>query len=310
MSVALQILASTFIGALITSPPLTLDINDTNPNLNINFYYLDNSIDTKDNNNDYFVIGGVCDNKLSTSVYSYVYEFSFNVNNISSNEYVSSLNFLSITPYSSTYNPRHNDNIDIGIMIYFDVDNSEDDLTYGLRVYTPFGSNPENGNVLFNQLGLNILNVFSSESLMYNNTNSGSDYVNKFLQNPNVDFSKLNYINNGNYYASTIIFKSDFNYYQESDYTNFECIFQFYSNYTHIVSTYEDGYNQGYDVGYNNGLNDGFNQNPNLINSFNIAFNGIKNVLDLEIFPNFKISYALGFACMVMIIRFALSFFH
>lgn len=309
MSIALQILASSFIGALITSPPLTLDINETNPNLNLNFYYLDNSIDTKANNNDYFVIGGVCDSKLTTSVYSYVYEFSFNVNTLTSNEYVSSLNFLSITPYSSTYNPRHNDDIDIGVMIYFDEDNNEDDLSYGLRVYAPFGSNPEYGNVLFNQLGLNILNIFDSESLMYNDVD-GSAYVNKFLQNPNVDFSKLHYINNGNYYeSSVIIFKNDFNYDKESDYTTFNCIFQFYSNFKLLTSSYDDGYNQGYDTGYNVGLDAGLNQNPNLVNPFFIAFNGINAFMNLEIFPNFKIGYLVGFSIVVGLVSFVLHFF-
>lgn len=308
MSVALQILASTFIGALVTSPPLTLDTDVDKP-LNLNFYYLDNSIDTKDNNNDYFVIGGVCDNKLSTSIYSYVYEFSFNVNTLSLNEYVSSLNFLSITPYSSTYNPRHDDNIDIAIMIYFDEDNNEDDLSYGLRVYTPFGSHPEFGNVLFNQLGLNILNIFNSESLMYNNTAGGPDYVNKFLLNSNVDFSKLDYVNNGNYYSSTIIFNSGFTYDKESDYTSFNCVFQFYSNFKGLSSSYEDGYNKGYDSGYNVGYSSGISQNPNLINPFALVFSGINNILSIEIFPNFKLLYVVGFGLFVGLLIFILGFF-
>lgn len=85
---------------------------------------------------------------------------------------------------------------------------------------------------------------------------------------------------------------------------------ELWRNYTQVdLDNNQDWYQTGIKDGYDKGFLDG--QSSKIVdNPINIAFNGIKNVLDIEIFPHFKLSYALGFSCMVMIVRFALSFFH
>lgn len=65
-------------------------------------------------------------------------------------------------------------------------------------------------------------------------------------------------------------------------------------------------YQQGYTDGYNKGTSESLNN----INPLMLAFNGISKVLNLEIFPNFKIAYIVAFSLLVMLVRFALSFFH
>lgn len=71
---------------------------------------------------------------------------------------------------------------------------------------------------------------------------------------------------------------------------------------------YENGKTSGYQDGYNKGFNDG--SNANKVNPFLIAFDGIKGLFDIEIFPNFKIGYAVGFGMFCMLIHFVLGFFH
>ena len=66
----------------------------------------------------------------------------------------------------------------------------------------------------------------------------------------------------------------------------------------------------GFDNGYKSGYSDGVKKNLDTVNPITLAFNGIANVLNIEIFPGFKLAYGVMFALMVMLVRFALSFFH
>ena len=71
---------------------------------------------------------------------------------------------------------------------------------------------------------------------------------------------------------------------------------------------YENGKTSGFQDGYNKGFNDALDGKK--LNPFLIAFDGIKGLFDIEIFPNFKIGYAVGFGMFCMLIRFVLGFFH
>lgn len=71
---------------------------------------------------------------------------------------------------------------------------------------------------------------------------------------------------------------------------------------------YENGKTSGFQDGYNKGFNDGVAGKK--LNPFLIAFDGIKGLFDIEIFPNFKIGYAVGFGMFCMLVRFVLGFFH
>ncbi len=98
-----------------------------------------------------------------------------------------------------------------------------------------------------------------------------------------------------------------------SNYDSFSYSFNYRELWRDSTQTAINDNQQWYDIGIKDGYDKGFldGQSSKIVaNPINIAFNGIKDILDIEIFPLFKLSYALGFACMVMIIRFALSFFH
>mgnify|MGYP007121623341 CR=1 FL=1 len=100
---------------------------------------------------------------------------------------------------------------------------------------------------------------------------------------------------------------SDKTYYINVDLKNLLEEASFFSIEKYNVA-YENGKTSGYKDGYNKGYNDGISGKN--INPFLIAFDGIKGCFDIEIFPNFKIGYAVGFGMFCLLIRFVLGFFH
>lgn len=75
-----------------------------------------------------------------------------------------------------------------------------------------------------------------------------------------------------------------------------------------VSAIYEDttaAYNEGYRVGYNYGVEKGLNGS----NPFTLVFSGINNLLSIEIFPNFKLIYVVGFGLFVGLLIFILGFF-
>lgn len=70
---------------------------------------------------------------------------------------------------------------------------------------------------------------------------------------------------------------------------------------------YKGGYDTGFNIGYEQGFNEGSSaHSPNIIE---YAFSGVASLLDIEIFPDFKLIYVAGFGLFVMLVRFALGFF-
>ena len=76
-------------------------------------------------------------------------------------------------------------------------------------------------------------------------------------------------------------------------------------NLSNVYNAEKNGFDKGREVGFNEGLKKSLND----VNPITLAFNGISNVLNIEIFPGFKLAYGIMFALMVMLVRFALSFF-
>lgn len=75
-----------------------------------------------------------------------------------------------------------------------------------------------------------------------------------------------------------------------------------------VSAIYENtsaAYNEGYQAGYNIGVEKGINGS----NPFSLVFSGINNLLSIEIFPNFKLIYVVGFGLFVGLVIFILGFF-
>lgn len=75
-----------------------------------------------------------------------------------------------------------------------------------------------------------------------------------------------------------------------------------------VTAIYEDtskAYNEGYNVGYNDGIEKGISGS----NPFTLVFSGINDILSIEIFPNFKLMYVVGFGLFVGLLMFILGFF-
>ena len=75
-----------------------------------------------------------------------------------------------------------------------------------------------------------------------------------------------------------------------------------------VTAIYEDttkAYNEGYNTGYNVGIEKGINGS----NPFTLVFSGINDILSIEIFPNFKLIYVVGFGLFVGLLIFILGFF-
>lgn len=85
-----------------------------------------------------------------------------------------------------------------------------------------------------------------------------------------------------------------------------------FNNYYQVYSFLKESstnFNTGYDKGFSDGYNQGFNENPNLVNPFSLVFSGINKILSIEIFPNFKLLYVVGFGLFVGLLIFILGFF-
>lgn len=169
------------------------------------------------------------------------------------------------------------------------------------------------------------LNALTSISLNFNNPNKSNTFSTSSSFSPisNDDFitlafdssyapsdtqamdflNKYNKLIVGNAYFSpsnALIFFNSNTYHSNIDISSYNKVL--------VNAIFEDtssAYNEGYNVGYNEGIEKGINGS----NPFTLAFSGINNILNLEIFPNFKLLYVVGFGLFVGLLIFILGFF-
>lgn len=169
------------------------------------------------------------------------------------------------------------------------------------------------------------LTALSSISLVFDNPNKSNTFISSsdFKPISNDDFITLSFDSS---YAPGDTQASDFlNKYNElivgnSYFSPSNALIFFNSNTYHskidissynkllVTAIYDDttkAYNEGYNVGYNEGIEKGINGS----NPFALVFSGINNLLSIEIFPNFKLIYVVGFGLFVGLLMFILGFF-
>lgn len=74
-----------------------------------------------------------------------------------------------------------------------------------------------------------------------------------------------------------------------------------------INENYQTGFNNGYNTGYTEGMNSGSQSD---MNPLLMAFNGVGDILNMELFPNFKLWYLLGIPLILSLIFLILKAFH
>lgn len=308
--VILPLIASAFIGSLSQVPPFNYDGEPDTPLVYYNYNYVDNSTKLNNNELDSFTIGGyVYDkNTLTSDFSSYVFDFAFSIDNSTQDFYVNGIQYVGFREYSSTFNAYDNLNADFSIRLSTEEGDNSLSPNFNMYIYPTYNAHPAEGYTLMQQLGIK-----SVTNCHYNNkmVSNSKDYLAKVTYSWRQDFSLLNFSDSTRYlFTSTNFDWSTTDIVTYNDYFSFSHTFQFYSTYSKNVGTYQDGYNIGYDLGYNNGLNDGISKSLEDVNPMLIAFNSIGKVLDLELFPGFKLSYGIGFAFACGIVLMILKFFH
>lgn len=76
-----------------------------------------------------------------------------------------------------------------------------------------------------------------------------------------------------------------------------------------LADGYEEGYREGNDYGYRLGLEQGTEYAGSFENFWTSLFNGVSSILDVEIFPNFKLWYILGAPIILSLLAFVVGFF-
>lgn len=157
--------------------------------------------------------------------------------------------------------------------------------------------NPNKENTFSTSSGFNSITTDDFVTLAFNSSYSPSDaqateFLNKYttLISGNSNFSPSN----------GLIFFNKSVYRSKIDMSSYNKLL--------VTAIYEDtskAYNEGYDVGYKDGVEKGINGS----NPFTLVFSGINDILSIEIFPNFKLIYVVGFGLFVGLLIFILGFF-
>lgn len=303
-------------GSMINTYSTTFTIDDDDVREDSAFTYFNNFIDLRKVDLSFNVDNLTITNNLEfdlISVFNYK-NFVYNSSSDASYDYVYSKKLSFNSVINSDYNSLITDFNYLSHLTNYDLDFSNFSLVYNR-------SNRDGINSLTLNCDLSISFQFSyrvSTSNDIRSFNVVNSYKSIFGESgfifSTADFPDYNSIktllNNLKFLNNNILIVDNP---ISSNYDSFSYSFNYRELWRDSTQTAIDDYQQWYDTGIKDGYDKGFldGQSSKIVaNPINIAFNGIKDILDIEIFPLFKLSYALGFACMVMIIRFALSFFH
>lgn len=309
--VILPLIATAFIGQLGTTPPFHVGGGDEL--VEFNSYFVDNSTKLNDNELDSFSIGGDINNQITlTQDYSsYVLDFAFSVDNSTQDFYVNGIQYVGFRPYTSTFNAYDNLNADFSIRLSTEEGASSIDYTFNMYIYPTYNAHPAEGYACMQQLGIKCNSSYYYQSYMTKDADTATKYIARLGFSKRQDFKTLNFSDSSRYLFVDFSPSGNIGGYNiDDDYVSFNHVFQFYSTYTKNVGTYQDGYNVGFNLGYNNGLNEGISKSLEDVNPLLIAFNSISKVLDIELFPGFKLGYGVGFGFACGIVLMILKFFH
>ena len=311
--VILPLIASAFIGQLATEPPIwsysQMDVQQII--YSYNDYFVNNSTKLNDNEIDSFTIGGetLYQTTLSKEYSSYVLDFAFSIDDSTQDFYVNGIQYVGFRPYTSTFNAYDNLSADFSIRLSTEEGQNSIIPDFNMYIYPTYNAHPAEGYTLMRQLGIKCNSYAYYNGTFKKDNDATTDYIAKLSYSWRKDFNLLNF-SDSTRYLMTSPFYTDLGYTINNDNCSFAHIFQFYSTYSKNVGSYQDGYNVGFDLGYTNGLNDGISKSLEDVNPLLVAFNSISKVLDLELFPGFKLSYGVGFGFACGIVLMILKFFH